>query len=362
MKNFFKKIGNAIATFFKKIGYAISLGWSKFINTKVMKKVRWVLGAPGRWIEAHTTYRTRQKLWGIAFVLPLVIGLIYFFIIPFFTTIIYSFSNVRNLGTNPSGKFLGVSTEWIGFDNYIYALNEHSTFKKTLLSAFGEILVQVPLILIFSLIIAVVLNTKFKGRAFVRAVFFMPVIFNSTAVEQAMSTGAELIESVESSGQDVFSSAFNFKDFLTNANLPTTVVSFLTSTADSIYDIISYSGIQIMIFLAAIQSVPNQLYEAAKMEGATQYEIFWKITFPMVTPMMLPAGVYTVVDALLRSDVTTTLKTFTTAGSRNMSTGLGELSYYGIHAAMSWMFALVSIVVIALVVVILNRMVFYYDK
>lgn len=362
MKKFFAKIGSAIKTFFVSIWHAIGRGLYAFNHTKPMLAIGHVLSAPSRFLTSRLSYRTRQKLWGFVFVLPLVIGLIYFFIIPFFTTIIYSFSNVRNLGTSPSNVFLGVSTEWIGWDNYIYALNEHTTFKKTLLSSFGQILVQVPLILIFSLLMAVVLNGKFRGRAFVRAIFFMPVIFNSTAVEQAMSTGSSMIDAVEGSGQDVFSSAFNFKDFLTNANLPLTLVNFLSSAASSIYDIISYSGVQIMIFLAAIQSVPNQLYEAAKMEGATQYEIFWKITFPMVTPMMLPAGVYTVVDALLRSDITKTLKTFTTTGARTMATGLGEVSYYGIHAAMSWLFALVSILVIALVVLILSRMVFYYDK
>ena len=211
------------------------------------------------------------------------IGFGYFFLIPFITTVVYSFSYVQSLGNNPvTGDFIGITTEGIGFDNYQYVLNQHTTFKETIVSSFGSTIIEVPLILIFSLIIAVVLNSKFKGRALVRAIFFMPVIFNSQAVDIAMSTGAPLASATENVTADLFASMFNFSDFLVMANIPLIFVNFLSNATGSIYNVISYSGVQILIFLSGIQAVPKHLYEAAKMEGATQYEIFWKITFPMV--------------------------------------------------------------------------------
>ena len=117
-----------------------------------------------------------------------------------------------------------------------------------------------------------------------------------------------------------------------------------------------------MIFLSGIQSVPKHLYEAAKIEGATQYEIFWKITFPMVSPLMLTAGVYTVVDSFLRSEILTTINRFKTAGNVTFAGGLGNLTNYGVHAAMSLLFCLSSILVIAIVIFVISKVVFYYDE
>lgn len=314
-------------------------------------------------INSKIKYDKRQAIWGIIFILPLMIGFVYFFLIPFCTTVIYSFSNVKSMGYNSeTNTFIGVITEWVGFDNYKYIWNEDTTFKQTLLSSFGDTLLNVPLIIIFSLIIAVVLNSEFKGRAFVRAVFFMPVIFNSQAIDVAMNTGGAIGEAMEETNQDIFSTMFNFSDFLTNANLPTSAVNFLSNASESIFDIISYSGVQILIFLSGIQSVPKHLYEAAKIEGATQYEIFWKITFPMVSPLMLTAGVYTIVDSFLRSDILTVINKFKSQGVVSFTGGLGNLTNYGVHAAMSLMFCLSSILIMAIVIFVIGKVVFYYDE
>ena len=190
----------------------------------------------------------------------------------------------------------------------------------------------------------------------------MPVIFNSQAIDVAMNTGDVISDAMNEANQDVFSTMFNFSDFLTNANLPATAVNFLSSASESIFDIISFSGVQILIFLSGIQSVPKHLYEAAKIEGATQYEIFWKITFPMVSPLMLTAGVYTVVDSFLRSEILTTINRFKTAGNVTFAGGLGNLTNYGVHAAMSLLFCLSSILVIAIVIFVISKVVFYYDE
>ena len=117
-----------------------------------------------------------------------------------------------------------------------------------------------------------------------------------------------------------------------------------------------------MIFLSGIQSVSKQLYEAAKIEGATQYEIFWKITFPMVSPLMLTAGVYTVVDSFLRSDLLKLMESYGSSGDVAFELGLGALTKDGVYAAMSVLFVLVSLAVVAIVFLVIKRMVFYYDE
>lgn len=365
IKAFFGKIFSAIGSFFSKIFGYIGKGLSWLLNTKVMRAIGSVLSYIPNKIASYLPYKKRQTVWGIIFILPLMIGFVYFFLFPFITTVIYSFSNVVRFNeTGYDGVYTGVVTEWVGFDNYRFIFTEHATFADTLTSSLGSTFINVPIILIFSLIIAVILNSKFRGRAFVRAVFFMPVIFNSQAIDVAMKFAASFMEQLEGANKDVFSTMFNFSDFLTNANMPATAVTFLTDASSSIFDIITYSGVQILIFLSAIQSVPKHLYEAAKIEGATQYEIFWKITFPMVSPLMLTAAVYTVVDSYMRSDILKVMDSYNAGGTGGtiFVAGLGNLTKDGIYSAMSMMFCLASIIIIAIWMWLLSRMVFYYDE
>ena len=364
VKELFSKIWTSITTGLKFAFKKIYQVLEKIGVIKFFKKVGDLLLYLPRRLTENWSYKKRQSAWGVVFTFALIIGLVYFFIIPFFITIIYSFSRVENLRINTSTlEHVGVSTEWIGLDNFVYIFKEHSTFSTTLFNTFFNTLFNVVFILVFSLIIAVLLNSKFKGRAFVRAVFFMPVIFNSQAVDVAMSTGAQLASTMEAAQMSIFAQGFNMMDFILEANLPLSVATFLGNMTSQIYDVISYSGVQILIFLAGIQSVPKHLYEAAKIEGATQYEIFWKITFPMVSPLMLTAGVYTVVDSFLRSNLLSTINaTLRASGIPHLASGLGSLSNYGIHASMSLLFALSSIILIAVVLFALSRLVFYYDE
>ncbi len=334
----------------------------KYRESNFHAKMDKTFGKVKKFFNTHLTYRRRQAIWGMVFIIPLIIGFIYFFLFPFITTIVFSFSNIYRTTPNQyTSHVYGAVTEWVGFDNYRFVWSVHASFKETLWSVFKSTLVNTLMILVFSLIIAVVLNSKFRGRAFVRAIFFMPVIFNSQAVDAATSAGTALTDAMEKAGQDVFTTMFNFSDFLTAANVPSTAVNFLTNAAKNIFDVISYSGVQILIFLSGIQSVSKQLYEAAKIEGATQYEIFWKITFPMVSPLMLTAGVYTVVDSFLRSDLLRLMNSYSTGGDMTTIVGLGALTKDGVYSAMSILFVLVSLVTLAIVLLALRRLVFYYD-
>lgn len=360
IKNFIKSIPHYISEGWYHFTRFIRKYWDKLWNLSFMRKVKEVLQIIPNWLADNIPYKKRKLIWGVVFILPLMIGFVYFFFIPFINSLVYSFSYVNNEAEG--GKLLSY---FIGLKNYQYifteAANTDGTFTEIMVEAVLDIIFDIPVILIFSLIVAVVLNSKFKGRAFVRAVFFMPVIFNSQAINLAMTSATALSNFMDSVNNDIFSNMFNFKDFLLNANIPAFGVTFLGNAVSKIYEIISYSGVQILIFLSAIQSVPKHLYEAAKMEGATQYEMFWKITFPMVSPMMLTAAVYTVVDSFLTSPLIDIINSYNSAGFQE-SKILGKISNYGINAAMSWIFCLIGIAIIGLTLLILSKAVFYYDE
>ncbi len=372
IKAFFSTILSTIGTFFRFLLDQIKKFFTMLGETPFMRKVGYILGYIPNAIASRMKNNTRKAVWGIIFVIPLIIGFIYFFLIPFAATIIYSLQYVNNTGGN----------EFVGFDNYIFAFYEATArnpvtweymgFAEWIVVALIDLVTDIPIILIFSMIMAVVLNSNFKGRAAARAIFFIPVIFNSQAIDTAVSAYSNLANTTAGATNDLFSQMFNFQDFLKEAKLPVFLVTFLADASDKIYDIISYSGIQILIFLSAIQSVPRHLYEAAKMEGATQYEMFWKITFPMVTPMLLAATVYTVVDSFLRSPILKILDQYSgpsKADIKDLTLGIGklvdgtyQLTYYGINAAMSVIFTILIAVVMAIILGILSKVVFYYDE
>lgn len=372
IKEFFKKIFSSVGTFFHFLKTTIQKFFLKLGETSAIKKTKYVLGYVPNLISSKLKNNTRKSIWGVIFIIPLCIGFVYFFLIPLIYNVAYSFAWVEN------GDTL-FDLEFLGLDNYIFIFKEamypdadgvSKSFLEWIVTSLIDLVTDIPIILIFSMIMAVVLNSNFKGRAAARAIFFIPVVFNSQAIDAAISAYSTLANIADNSTKDLFEQMFNFKDFLTSAKLPATFVNFLGSASDKIYDIISYSGVQILIFLSAIQSVPRHLYEAAKMEGATQYEMFWKITFPMITPMLLAATVYTVVDSFMRSPILgimdkykdgLTEVTDTTLGIGVEVDGIIKLTDYGINSAMSVMFTIVVALVMAIIVKILSKVVFYYD-
>ncbi len=375
IKEFFIKIFSAIDNFFHFLGKKIATFFRWLNDTVVVQKVKYVICYVPNLISSKLKNQTRKKIWGIIFLIPIIIGFIYFFLLPFIFTIVYSFSYVEN---GDAFKDL----DFVGFDNYVYAFKlataknadyENISFGEWIIDGVIDMVADIPIILIFSMIMAVVLNSNFKGRALVRAIFFIPVIFNSQAIDTAISAYPTLANTTSGATKDLFDQMFSFKDFMLEAKMPKAIVTFLGNASTKIYDIISYSGIQILIFLSAIQSVPKHLYEAAKMEGATQYEMFWKITFPMVSPMLLAAAVYTVVDSFLRSPILKILSKYGSTGKETanlgdygigleLADGTLSLTDYGINAAMSIIFTLIVIAIMGIIVGILSKVVFYYDE
>jgi ABC-type sugar transport system permease subunit len=206
---------------------------------------------------------------------------------------------------------VGYSLNFIGLENFIYAFTQHPRFNQVLVESLIDMVIDVPLIIFFSLFIAIVLNQKFKGRTLARAIFFMPVLLNAPAVAGALDTvrammlggtnpaPSSVMDAVSGGGANLQYYFMMLRDF----GLPIGVLQYIVEAVSRINYVITMSGVQIIIFLAALQSISPSLYEVAKIEGATPYETFWKVTFPMVSPLLVTNMVYTVVDSYVNSRV-----------------------------------------------------------
>ncbi len=249
-------------------------------------------------IKKRLNYKQRKVVMGIIFILPWFIGFVMFFAYPFLQSFYYSFFKM-DLSQG------SIDLTYVGFGNYIYAFNEHTvgstSFKIELLETLQNALINLPVLLIFSLFIAVLLNQEFRGRAIVRAIFFVPVILNSDVVMRLMGRG-NLITGLLMSDTDM-PPIFDLNLYLMNIGIGTGLVGLVVSLIGRIYDILTLAGIPILLFLAAIQSVPKHLYEAATIEGATGYEMFWLITLPNVSVHIVTVTIYAIVDTFLTSSV-----------------------------------------------------------
>lgn len=284
-------------------------------------------------------------MWGFIYVLPWLIGFILFFLTPLINSLIYSFNKVE---TNIDGIFL----HFVGFDNFKEALLINPNFNRTLISSIVDMLVNVPLIVIFSLFVAVLLNQKFRGRAVARAIFFLPVILASGVIANLESSSlVEALAAENAAGRFISGlRSFELERMMLEAGVSEDIVMYLTGAVDRIYDIVSQSGVQILIFLAGIQTISPHLYEASKIEGATGYEAFWKITFPMVSPLILVNVVYTVIDSFASNDTTEMIRQ---VGFQNFN--------FGLSSAMAWIYFLAVALILAVSTYIISKRVFYYE-
>ncbi len=241
--------------------------------------------------------------------------------------------------------------EFIGFANYIEALTVNTSFNRTLTEAVINMVVNVPLIVIFSLFLAVLLNQKFVGRALARSIFFLPVILASGVI--ATLEASSLVQAIneQNANGGVFSSGtLELANIMLRSGMSEDIVLYLMDAVERIYQIVSQSGVQILIFLAGIQTISPQLYEASKIEGATGYEAFWKITFPMVSPLILVNVIYTIIDSFSRNNMTTLIK----------ETGFTTFNF-GLSSAMAWIYFLVIMIILLISTYFISKRVFYQE-
>jgi len=295
--------------------------------------------------------RGKEILSGYLFISIWIVGFLGFFVLNFAKVIQFSFNEI--VFDSHAG---GYSLVFVGLDNFKNIFLENADFNQQFTESMLNMLIDVPLILIFSLIIALMLNRKMKFRGMFRVIFFLPVILAAEAVDSAMEQALmaimggvsnipdEVREGMESGGVSVMYLIRTFSQF----GIPVEIIEYLADAISRIYNIIRDSGVQIIIFLAALQSVPSSLYEVAKIEGATAYETFWKITFPMVSPLILTNAIYTIVAMYAKSEVV-----------QLAYTNAFNLMNFGVGSAMSVVSSLTTCLILMVIGFLMSKRIYY---
>lgn len=289
------------------------------------------------------TYRQRQKLGGFLFTLPFVIGFLLFFLYPLIQAVIFSFNELVLTRTT-------FELQPRGWGNYQYALQIHPEFSRTFTEVIAALLTRLPLIIGFSFFAATILNQEFRGRPIVRALFFLPVIMGAGVVARMEMNDYALIMLQAVQDGAAFGGAA-LREIFQNARLPDGMLDYVVNAAESLPIVIRSSGVQILIFLAGLQAIPREIYEAADVEGATPWERFWLVTFPMLSPLILTNVVYTIVDSFTAMDNELVILIRET-----MLRGAG----YGVSMAMAMIYFAAVSLILAVVYALISRRIFYY--
>ncbi|WP_246608638.1 carbohydrate ABC transporter permease [Paenibacillus agaridevorans] len=230
--------------------------------------------------KGYWSFRLKDYGTGYLFMLPWAIGFSAFVGFPVGWSLFNSFNNVRL--TND-----GFIYEWVGLENFRRVLTEDNIYPIQLLTYFQEMLLIIPLILIFSFFVSLLLNQRLPGRSLIRAIFFLPVIF---------ATGQVLMELFgQGAGKLPFIAQYNLDGVIREFVGPRIAEPLLNVLSKAVI-ILWYSGVQILIFIAGYQTISRSVYEAIRIDGATPWESFWKITLPEMVPFIGLNAIFTVVD------------------------------------------------------------------
>ncbi len=290
----------------------------------------------------------KRELKGLIFVLPFIIGFFAFIFFPMMQSFIYSFNDLKF-----DGK---VSLEFMGIENYKRAFTVDTDFRKLLLDSLSSMTVNVPIILIFSMLVAVFLNGKFPGQPVFQIIFFIPVIVSAGIMPNLISDDIirrTIINAASATGEDT--SLFNASlvgDLFMRMGLPNGFIEYIIYAITNILEVINSSGIQILVFLIALKAIPRSLYEASQIEGATAWESFWKITFPMVLPQTLVNVVYTVIDAF-SNNVNPVMQTITDYNFSSFQ--------FGYAASLAWTYFFIIIAVLCFFVLLIKQLMKHYN-
>ena len=299
----------------------------------------------------------RKARAGWMFVMPFVLSFIIIYLPIIIDSIKYSFNKIK------IGQGGGYTLEFVGWENYQEALFVDPQFVQTLTSGIQQLIFDIPAIVIFSLFMAVLLNQKMVGRAAFRAIFFIPVIISTGIIDKIdqANTMLDHMENVEEgindgSGQNTTNeilSAVDIERLFDNMKVGTELVDYVVTMVNNVYNIINRSGVQMLIYLAGLQSISPSIYESCDIDGATAWETFWKITFPMISPMILVNAIYTVIDSF-------------TAQSNQVMTYISNVYDQAggnvLSSAMAWIYFLIVLLIIGLVAALLSAYVFYQKR
>ena len=284
---------------------------------------------------------------GWLFVLPFLIGFVFLFAKPVYQSLVYTFNDVT-VGSE------GLELTPIGWENYHTMLYGDAAFVKSLWNVLTEAVVKILVIMFISMFLAILLNEKFAGRLLFRAIMFLPVIFAADQVLSVFNSlgGRDELKDTSSAFFMMSGEASGFvQDIIGSFGGLSSIIEKFTKYASQLFNLLWSSGIQIILFIIGLQTIPPYLYEVADMEGATKWETFWKITFPLLTPSILLCLVYTIIDYFNASSNTIVR---TIEGYREA----GNIDY---ACATSWFYSLAIFILVIIVNAILSRKVITLD-
>ena len=291
------------------------------------------------------------------FVLPFVVGLVLIYLPMLVDSVWYSFNLIKVTGT-------GFDLEFVGLDNYREALFSDPQYIRILTSSLQQLVFDIPAIVIFSLFMAIVLNQKMIGRGVFRAIFFIPVIISTGLIDSIDQSnmildymgeggGIDTGNAQQSSASDIVNS-MDISNLLGSMVVGTELVDYVVNIVNNIFSIVNRSGVQMLIFLSGLQSISESIYESCRVDGATAWETFWKITFPMISPMILVNAIYTVIDSF--TSESNAVMTYINSVYQTAKNG------QVISSAMSWIYFIVVAIMLVIVAGIVSRFVFYQRR
>lgn len=286
----------------------------------------------------HMSYERKKQYVGLLFVLPWVIGLLYFFISPVIFSLINSFCQM-----DVTSGFYQFTYKGLYYYKSVLFIDQ-STIQQ-IISSVGELFYNVPMILVFSLFIAVILNQEFRGRLIMRAIFFLPLITTGGVVMKIITGDGMAQSMMNGSGGSALFQVTSIEEMMLNSGIPIEITEFVFEFINNIFALIWKSGIQILLLLAGLQTVSGAMYEAASIEGATGWEIFWKITMPTLYPVLTLALVYTVIDSFIDTTNPVMNKIISSAQSLN----------FGASSALCWVYFTVVAVVVGVIFLIIRK-------
>ena len=280
-----------------------------------------------------------KSKYGLMFITPWLIGMIMFWIVPLTQSVLYSFNKVTIIPGD-------IQLDYSGLDNYKYILFSDVNFTNMLREAVISFLYSLPIILLVSIVLALLLNQKFRGRAFFRALYFVPVIIATGEVVKIIFATTESDLSNIGVSSSFSASMFSAQDLAIWLNLGSNITEYLNIVIGKIFDLVWNCGIQIVLVLAGLQSIPSSLYEASRVEGATKWEEFWFITFPMLSRVTLLVGIFTMVELITDKN-----NVLISSIYGKMSSGI-----YDETSAMLWFYFIVIGSIMGLIVFIYYRL------
>ena len=288
--------------------------------------------------------------------MPFVLGIVLIYLPILGNSLWYSFNSMK---VQAGGGF---ALTFVGLKNYSDAIFSDPSYLQILVASIKQLIFDIPAIVIFALFMAIVLNQKMVGRAVFRAIFFIPVIISTglidsidqsnTLLNYMSEGGIETGNTNQSSAAEIINTV-DVTTFLGSMEVGTELVHYVVDVVNNIFNIVNRSGVQMLVFLSGLQSISPAIYESCTMEGATAWETFWKITFPMISPMILVNAIYTIIDSFTSES---------NSVMRYISSVYDQAEGRVLSSAMSWIYFLVVMLIIAAVAGIMSMYVFYQRR